>query len=103
MREEILDQIRDKLVELYHPETIYLFGSLVWGTPTPDSDIDIYVVVAKRKESAHQTLAQGTLWDIRAPIDLLVHTRKEFDEQRQYRSSLAYKIYAQGKKLYDAA
>ena len=36
-------RIKDALAPL-HPEKVILFGSYAWGRPTPDSDIDLYVV-----------------------------------------------------------
>ena len=41
--EEIKDLILEKLRPL-NPEKVILFGSYVYGNPTEDSDIDIYVV-----------------------------------------------------------
>jgi len=40
-----LDLIKESVLQAVPAEAIYLFGSYVYGTPTEDSDIDIYVVV----------------------------------------------------------
>src|SRR5438270_819088 len=42
---ELLQEIVRRLVDEFHPERIILFGSHVWGTPSPDSDIDLLIVV----------------------------------------------------------
>ena len=44
--QELLGAITRRLVEVYNPEAIYLFGSYVWGVTTEDSDIDLMVLVA---------------------------------------------------------
>src|ERR1035438_6139320 len=44
-REEAVAAITGRLVEYYHPERIYLFGSEARGDAAPDSDLDFCVVV----------------------------------------------------------
>ena len=45
-----MSTIVDRLVDVYHPLRIYLFGSHAWGTPTVDSDYDLCVIVEKSDE-----------------------------------------------------
>jgi len=40
-----LDIIKESVLKSVPAEAIYLFGSYAYGTPTEDSDLDIYVVV----------------------------------------------------------
>ena len=40
-----LDIIKDGILQTVSAEAIYLFGSYAYGTPSEDSDLDIYVVV----------------------------------------------------------
>lgn len=100
-----LEKIRDILVETYHPETIWLFGSRAWGEPTKDSDYDIAVVVKESDEKNYRRIQRGgmALWGVKAPIDLLVYTREEFQEWIQYKSTLQYEILHEGLKVYEAA
>jgi len=44
-RVEAIAAITSRLVEYYHPERIYLFGSAARGDAGPDSDLDFCVVV----------------------------------------------------------
>jgi predicted nucleotidyltransferase len=42
------DDIRafvDQVVRRFHPTRIILFGSYAYGEPTPDSDVDLLVVI----------------------------------------------------------
>ncbi len=36
----------DKIAEQFHPDKIILFGSYAYGVPTPDSDVDILVILS---------------------------------------------------------
>ena len=43
--EEQLSIIKDIIIRTIPVEQIYLFGSYAYGTPTLDSDLDIYVIM----------------------------------------------------------
>jgi uncharacterized protein len=36
-----IEKFASEIAEQFHPEKIILFGSYAYGTPTPDSDVDI--------------------------------------------------------------
>lgn len=91
-----------KLVETFHPERIYLFGSFARGDVTPDSDYDLMVVVAdsnlpqyQRSQEAHRALASFTV-----AKDILVWTRDEFDKRVHLPASLPATIVREGILLY---
>ena len=73
-----------------HPEVVkvYLFGSLVKGNWTADSDADLIVVVGKefpdfvRSRSAYQIFTPSI------PTDTLVYSESEFEQLRADPSSL---------------
>jgi uncharacterized protein len=99
---ELLPQITDRLVQLFDPETVLLFGSHAWGTPHADSDLDLLVIVSASdlSSSKRSTLAYRHLRDIPYPLDILVKTRQEIAKFSQVVSSLEYQILSKGKCLY---
>lgn len=101
--DELLQQMTQRLVEQFQPEQIILFGSHAWGTPTPDSDIDLMVIVTHSDLSDYEraVLAHRCLSGLKVAKDVIVQTRAEFDFFRSVRASLEYKIAAQGKVLYE--
>ena len=44
-QEQAIAEITRRLVDYYHPERIYLFGSAARGDGGPDSDLDFCVVL----------------------------------------------------------
>ena len=100
--EELLPKITDRLVQLFSPESIFLFGSHAWGTPHADSDLDFLVIVSTSElsSSKRSTLAYRSLRDIPYPLDILVKTRPEIAKFSQVVSSLEYQILSKGKHLY---
>jgi len=53
-----LARVIERLAEAFQPERIYVFGSQARGEATPNSDIDLLIVVAQSNEPAHR-LAQA--------------------------------------------
>lgn len=100
----LLAEITRRLVKLYHPERIYLFGSAARGDAGPDSDYDFMVVVpdATPRELRKTPQVFKVLDDIDAPIDVIVWGRQEFDERLHLRASFPATILREGKLLYAA-
>jgi predicted nucleotidyltransferase len=44
-RDDAIREITRRLIDYYHPERIYLFGSAARGYPGPDSDLDFCVIL----------------------------------------------------------
>ena len=99
---EIIEEVKNRLVEVYHPELIYLFGSYAWGNPDEDSDLDLLVVVHASDEKSHKRSIVGrrALWELDIAKDLIVYTNDEFNERITDPTSLLYKIKNDGKVIY---
>lgn len=93
-----------RLVELFQPERIYLFGSQASGDANEDSDYDLMVIVPAAEEPEYRRAqeAYGVLWGVRLPIDVLVWTHDEFEEMVPVVASLPAAIVREGKLLYAA-
>ena len=100
----VLAEIVQRLVNLYHPERVYLFGSAARGDAGPDSDYDFMVVVpdSTPPEIRSSPDVFKALLDIDAPIDVLVWPREEFDKRLALRVSFPSTIVREGKLLYAA-
>jgi len=103
VNDDLLKEITRRLVELFHPEQIILFGSQAWGTPTTNSDIDLMVIVTQSDLSDYERALLGhrCLGGLNIAKDVIVKTRAEFDFFRNVRASLEHRIAHQGKVLYD--
>jgi predicted nucleotidyltransferase len=103
MSEDLMREITQRLVENFQPEQVILFGSHAWGSPTPDSDIDLMVIVSESDRTPYQQAVIGhrCLSGLGIAKDIVVRTRAEFDFWQAARASLEYKVAHQGKVLYD--
>jgi predicted nucleotidyltransferase len=98
----IRKEVIRRLVDEFQPETIYLFGSYAWGKPDEDSDVDLLVIVPKSRENPIQRAvrAQRSLRGVKAAVDVIVKTQKEFQRYTSVKASLEAQIAKDGKLLY---
>lgn len=99
-----IDAAVQKIVEQFHSAKIILFGSCARGSPGPDSDVDLLVIMdvkgSKRRQAIEIDLA---LSDRSFPLDLIVVTPEEFEKYRDVTGHIVYPAAREGKVLYDAA
>jgi predicted nucleotidyltransferase len=103
--QETIAEVTKRLVKVYNPIKIYLFGSYAYGTPHEDSDLDIFIIVDESKEKAHlrARAASDVLWDLGISKDILIYTQKEFAERIEDPSTLCSLVQKKGKVLYARA
>ena len=71
-----IQALADKIAREFHPDKIILFGSHALKKPTPDSDVDLLVIMPLNGKSPHHQAAEIYL-KCRSlfPVDILVRTR----------------------------
>lgn len=103
--QDILDSIVRRLIRVYEPESIYLYGSYAWGNPTEYSDIDLCVLLEYSDQRQAERIRTG-LRELKGtgyPVDILVLTKGEIAEHKNHPSTLIHKVLTKGKILYEAA
>ena len=99
--EEIL-QMKDRIVDELSPLQVYLFGSCAYGTPGPDSDYDIYIVIGDDQTDWHEQTVRAykAIRSIRTRhVDILVGTKSEFERRKRY-VSIEQEVAQKGILLY---
>ncbi|MCL2342459.1 MAG: nucleotidyltransferase domain-containing protein [Firmicutes bacterium] len=99
-----LDFIKKSILQTVPAEAIYLFGSYAYGTPTEESDLDIYVVVPDdtRDLFALQADIRELLWKKKSvSLDILMGRSSVFN-RRKYGPTLERTIAQKGTVLYGA-
>ena len=102
--QEKIDEMVRRIVKRVHPEKIILFGSYARGSATIDSDADILVVMpvkgSKRKRATDIDLA---LVGVDLPVDVIVVTPEELEQNRNRIGTIIYPAVREGKVLYERA
>ena len=99
-----VDLIKESILQTVLAEAIYLFGSNAYGTPTENSDIDIYVVVPDDTVGLPELQAdiRELLWKKKSvPFDLLIGHSSVFN-RRKNSPTLEREIARKGTVLYGA-
>lgn len=71
----------DRIVREFHPDKVILFGSYAGASPTPDSDVDLLVIMPFEGSPARKAYEIDLRLEHRFPMDLLVRT-PEFVRER---------------------
>jgi len=105
IKEEVIEEVKNRLIQTYNPIAIYLFGSYAWGTPTEDSDLDLLIIVDKSNEKSYKRTILGhrALRELDISNDIIVYTRDEFDRASSDITTLGYKIKKSGELIYARA
>ena len=99
-----INEVVTKIVSRFNPDTIILFGSYANGKPNNDSDLDLLIIqdsdlpMQKRGIDIRLSLI-GTM----IPIDLLVYTKSEFDQEKNKQFSFLNSAIKNSKVLYERA
>ena len=106
MNQTVADQIailKDLILETIPVEKIYLFGSHANGTPTNDSDLDIYVIMKDDTPlpeiEAEQKIALAFIGRKTMPADILVSKKSRF-QRRLTAPTLEREVATKGMLLY---
>lgn len=91
-----------KIVDELKPEKVILFGSFAYGTPNSHSDVDLLVIMNTRASHKDRSWAVSRLLLPRPfPVDILVKTPKEIEEDLKSGDFFIREILTSGKVLYE--
>ena len=99
---ETIDAIVKGIVQGFSPEKIVLFGSYANGNPTPDSDLDLLVVMdsdlPRHKRAAPLMLMFRPAL---CAMDILVYTHEEVAEWNGTVNHIITEVLNSGKVVYE--
>jgi len=98
----LLDEITKRVTETVHPEKIILFGSHVWGCPTEDSDLDLFVIVPPSDLPSYRRVRAiyKALRGLKVPVDIVMQTSVDVERSKNVATSLVKKVLEEGEVLY---
>ncbi len=96
-----LEKITRRIVRAAHPEMIILFGSRVYGTPHPNSDLDVLVVVDQKKAHDQRVPPLEKLFsDARLKLDVHTRTPSEVTRRLAMGDEFMQNVVGRGQKMY---
>ncbi len=98
---EVIAGITRQIVERFKPQKIILFGSYAYGIPTPESDIDLMVVMETSLKEIQQAQQIRQYLNPLFGIDLLVHTTSNLAKRLDMGDPFLQEVVSKGKVLYE--
>ncbi len=99
---KILDEVKKRLVDKFHPDQIILFGSQARGTANKQSDMDILVICPVKGSRRALTLDMyRALESLSIAKDIVVLTKEEFERNRRIPGTIARPAWLEGRVLYE--
>jgi uncharacterized protein len=95
-------QLCKRIAHEFKPEKIILFGSHAYGQPTPESDLDLLVVMQFEGDPLEQAVAMLNRLNVLIPVDLLVRTPEQIRHRLEMGDSFMRDILERGKVMYEA-
>lgn len=97
-----IQKLVDQIVELVNPLQIILFGSYARGDPSPDSDIDVMVVMP---DGTHCRKTMGYLYckitGVKIDYDIVVATPEIMQKHKDNIGLIYYYALKDSKVIYD--
>lgn len=96
-----IQAVCQQIVDNFEPDQIILFGSYAYGSPTPDSDLDLLVLLSFEGSSFVQTVKIRTAIQCDFPLNLLVKNSTDAQKLYQEWDPFIRAAFDQGKVLYE--
>ncbi len=94
--------LADQIAALVHPKKIILFGSYAYGTPRPESDVDLLVIMETMLTEMEQAATICRQIPYRFGLDLVVRTPQNLAKRLEWGDSFLKKIIQHGLVLYES-
>ena len=100
--EAAIETMVKRIVQRFHPLRVILFGSHARGTATPDSDVDLLVILPHVTDKRRATVEiRRVLGDLPVSKDVIVTTPEEIVRRGGLAGSLLRPALREGKVLYE--
>ena len=97
-----IQALSERIAREFRPQRIILFGSYAYGTPSPDSDVDLLVILPFRGKPWRMAYEIRRRTKPSFPVDLLVRSPKQLQLRLRMQDSFIHEIVRRGKVLYEA-
>lgn len=100
--DNLLREIRARIVDAVKPERIILFGSYAYGKPKDESDLDILVIMNSELPRYRRSISiYSCLAGLLIPKDILVYTPEEIEEWSEVPQAFITTAIRKGKVIYE--
>ena len=98
----VINDLVEQISILFHPKKIILFGSYAYGTPLPESDVDLLVIMDTESSELEQAAEICRAIHYRFGLDLVVYTPQHLAQHLEWGDSFLAEIMRRGITLYES-
>ena len=95
-------EVSEKIAREFRPDRIILFGSHAYGDPTPDSDVDLMVILRFKGRAVDKAVEIRLRVMPPFPVDFIVRTPENVRERLEMGDDFMREIMTKGEILYEA-
>ena len=103
LKQEILEDIINRIVETVRPEKIILFGSAARGEMGPNSDVDLLII----RKGGHSRKLVGQIYrrlhGVGAAVDAVMVSPADVERYKDSHALIIKSALAEGRVVYDAS
>ena len=97
-----VEEVVRRIAANFSPDKIVIFGSHARGDQTPDSDLDVLVIMPVSGSRRQQAAAiEMALVGIDVPTDILVATPEEVERLKNVRGTIIKPALEEGRVVYE--
>ncbi len=98
---DLIEATVHQVVEKFQPQQVILFGSYAYGTPRPESDLDLLVIMDTPLKEVEQAIQICQSIQYHFPLDLLVRTPAKLRDRIKLGDPFLTEIVQRGKIVYE--
>jgi len=100
--QDAIQSVVDQIVASFQPEKIILFGSYAYGTPRPESDLDLCVIMQTSLSETEQAATICRRIQYRFGLDLIVCKPQRLAQRLEWGDSFLKEVINKGVVLYES-
>ena len=101
--DEVIDRLGREIALKFKPQKIILFGSYAYGSPRPESDVDLLIVMNTDLRLTQQAQQIRRYLNPLFGLDLIVYTPEVLSKRLEWGDTFLQEIVTRGKILYESA
>lgn len=96
------EEIKNRLISRFNPEKIILFGSYARGSANEKSDVDL-LLISEVKYDRYKMMTDvlRNLGKMKYAFDVVILTKKEYDDSKIIPGTVARYAFREGKIIYE--
>ncbi|MEW5829722.1 MAG: nucleotidyltransferase domain-containing protein [Chloroflexota bacterium] len=101
--QKAISEFARQIARQFSPHKIILFGSYAYGKPTPDSDVDVLVILPFKGRNPEKATEIWMATKPKFPTDIMVRKPDEIKKRLEMGDVFMQEITEKGKVLYEAS